>query len=59
MIQGPLTWEENQLEIIDFLVDTGWDWSKIPFKLPLDIKQVIQATSISLTGRGKDVFGLV
>lgn len=55
MIQGPLTWEANQLEIREFLVDTGLDWSKIPFELPLDIKQVIQATPISLTGRGKDV----
>ena len=55
MIQGPLTWEANQLEIREFLVDTGWDWSKIPFELPLDIKQVIQATPISLKGRGKDV----
>ncbi|KAL0007753.1 hypothetical protein SO802_009255 [Lithocarpus litseifolius] len=55
MIQGPLTWEANQLEIRDFLVDTSWDWSKIPFGLPLEIKQVIQATPISLIGRGKDV----
>jgi len=55
MIQGPLSWEANQLEIREFLVDTGWDWSKIPFELPLDIKQVIQATPISLTGRGKDI----
>ena len=55
MIQGPLTWEANQLKIREFLVDTGLDWSKIPFELPLDIKQVIQATPISLTGRGKDV----
>lgn len=55
MIQKPLSQEENQLEFRDFILDTGWDWSKISFELHVDIKLTIQATPISLTRRGKDV----
>lgn len=36
------------------MLDTGWDWNKIPFDLPEDIKLMIQATPISMTGRGSD-----
>ena len=54
LIQGPLTYEASLLEIKDFLVDTGWDWQKIPFELPHDVKTMIQATPIALTSRGVD-----
>ena len=39
---------------MDVLVDTSWDWSKIPFDLPEDISLMIQATLVSMTGRGSD-----
>ena len=32
----------------------GWDWDRIPFDLPLDVKAIIQATPIPLIGRGRD-----
>lgn len=35
-------------------MDMDWDWNKIPFDLPEDIKLMIQATPISMTGRGSD-----
>ena len=34
LIQGPLTQEASLLEVKDILVDSGWDWGKIPFELP-------------------------
>lgn len=42
------------LEIKDVIKDTGWDWDQIPFDLPTDTKMMIQATPLSLTGRGSD-----
>ena len=36
------------------MTDTGWDWDKIPFDFPTDIKLLIQATPISMTDRGSD-----
>ena len=36
------------------MVDSGWDWDQIPFELPMDVKLMIQATPIAMTGRGED-----
>ena len=54
LIQGPLTQEATHCEVKDVLVDIGWDWSKIPFDLLEDIRLMIQATPVSMTGRGSD-----
>jgi len=35
-------------------VDTGWDWGKIPFDFPVEIKWMIQATPTAITSRGVD-----
>lgn len=39
----------NQLEIKDFILDSSWDWDKLSFDLPLEIKRMIQATPVALT----------
>lgn len=39
--------------------DTSWDWEKISFELPQEIKMMIQATPIALTSRGSDRLSLV
>ena len=54
LIQGPLTQEAAHCEVKDVLVNTSWDWSKIPFDLSEDIRLMIQATPVSITGRGSD-----
>lgn len=55
LIQGLLPLEASQLENKDFCQEAGQDWSKIPFDLPLEIKMLIQATSVLLTSRGRDI----
>ena len=35
-------------------MNTGWDWGKIPFELPLEVKRLIQATPVTLLSRGVD-----
>ena len=54
LIQGPLTQGAAYLEVKDVLTDTGWDWSKIPFKLPLDLKSLIQAILTPFTSKGRE-----
>ena len=54
MIQGPITREASQLEVKDFMIDTGWDWGKIPFELPIKVRRLIQATPVTLLSRGVD-----
>ena len=54
MIRNPLTLEASHWEVKDVVTDTGWDWDKIPFDFPTDIKLLIQATPISMTDRGSD-----
>ena len=54
LIQGPITREASILEVKDFMMDTGWDWRKIPFDLPLEVKRLIQATPMTLLSRGED-----
>ena len=54
LIQGPLTQGATHLEVKDVLTDTGGDWRKIPFELPLDVKSLIQAIPTPFTSRGKE-----
>ncbi|XP_075663106.1 uncharacterized protein LOC142632618 [Castanea sativa] len=46
--------EASSLEIKDFMLDTGWDWGKIPFEFPQEIKMMIQATPTAFMSRGID-----
>lgn len=50
-IKGPLPWEVNQLEVKYFLRDMGWDWNRLSFELPLDVKMMIQAIPFAMTSR--------
>ena len=36
------------------MTDTGWDWGRIPFVLPVDIKNLILATPVSITSKRTD-----
>ena len=54
MIHGPLTQDATHSEIKDVLTKTCWDWSLVPFDLPLDIKSLIHAISTPITSRGRD-----
>ena len=54
LIQGPFIEEASILEIKDIMSDIGWDWEKIPFELPQEIKMMIQATPIAFTSKGSD-----
>lgn len=54
LIHEPLTQDAIHLEIKDVLTDMGWDWSLIPFDLPLDIKSLVQAIPTPITSRGRD-----
>ena len=42
------------MEVKDILVDTGWNWGKIPFELPVVFKRMIQATPTAVVSRGVD-----
>ena len=46
--------EAELLEVKDVLIDTGWDCGRIPFVLPVDIKNLILATLVSITSKGTD-----
>lgn len=50
-INGPLPREVNQLEVKYFLRDMGWDWNRLSFELPLDVKMMIQAIPFAMTSR--------
>lgn len=54
LIHSPLALEALHWEVKDVVMDKGWDWDKIPFDLPTDIKLLIQATPVSLTEKGSD-----
>ena len=53
-ILGPLPHEAELLEVKDVLSVSGWNWDRIPFVLPVEIKNLIQATPVSITSRGAD-----
>ena len=36
------------------MTDAGWDWNRIPFNLPIEIKSIIQAIPMSIVGGGRD-----
>ena len=54
LIQGPLPLDSINLKLKDVISLRRWDWSKIPFNLPLKIKDEIQATPIPLIARNND-----
>lgn len=54
MIHSPLTHEASQWEVKDLLTDASWDWNRIHFDLPIEIKLIIQAISMSIVGGGRD-----
>ena len=54
LIQGLLNCEESKWKVKDLMTDMGWNLDQISFVLPLEVKLMIQATPIPLTGRGRD-----
>ena len=54
LIQGPISQEANHLEIKDIMLDVGWDWEKLTFDLPDEVKGLICAIPISTLGGGMD-----
>ena len=54
LIHDPITQEASFLEVKDIMLDTGWDWGKIPFEIPLEIKSMIQAIPVTILSRGAD-----
>lgn len=52
--KGPITQEASLLEVKDIVLDMSWDWEKIPFEIPLEIKRMIQAFPMTIMGRGID-----
>lgn len=41
-------------EVKDVMLDTRWDWDRMPFVFPSEIQLMLQATSMPLVGRGRD-----
>ena len=54
LIQGPISQEANRLEIKDIMLDVGWDWEKLTFELPNEVKGLICVIPISTLGGGLD-----
>lgn len=54
IIQGPLTRESIDLKVRDVVLASGWDWSRIPFELPLTCRMKIQAIPVSVASTGED-----
>ena len=54
LIHGPITQEASFLEVKDIMLDTCWDWGKIPFEIPLEIKRIIQTIPVTILSRGAD-----
>ena len=54
LIQGPLPRETEILKIRDVCFTSGWDWSTIPFELPLENKAFVQAVPIPFFTRSGD-----
>ena len=53
-LKGLLPLDSATLKLKDVISMGRWDWSKIPFNLPLGIREEIQATPIPLIARTKD-----
>jgi len=41
LIQGPLPREASSWEVKDVILDTGWDWNRMPFVFPPKIKLML------------------
>ena len=54
LIQGLLPLDLANLKLKDVISLGRWNWSMIPFNLPSEIRDEIQAISISLLARNKD-----
>lgn len=54
LVHGPLSWEEEQLEVKDVVADLAWDWNWLHFDLPAEIKVMIQTIPVSITNQGWD-----
>lgn len=53
-IQGPLPQDSINLTIKDLTAPYGWNWSKLPFKLPTEIKADVQAVPVPFVVGSKD-----
>lgn len=54
LIQGPLPPGTTNLEIKDVCSTSGWEWSIVPFELPLEIKATIQTVPTPIFPRNGD-----
>ena len=50
----PFNPRSYHLKVKDAIIDSGWDWDRIPFVLPADIRDLIQAIPMSITSKGSD-----
>lgn len=53
-MQGPLNRGESSMEVKEVVSTNGWNWSKLSFDLPLNIKLEIQATPYAIATRSED-----
>ena len=53
-IQGPLTLDSSNLKIKEVRTASGWNWARLPFVFPSDLKKAIQAVPIPLVSRTSD-----
>ena len=51
---GPMDKRESNMEVREVVSANGWNWSKISFELPLNIKLEIQATPYAIAARSED-----
>ena len=54
LIQGPLTQREFKLSVAEVTCHSTWDWSKLSFELPLDVKDMIKAIPLQIFGDKQD-----
>ena len=54
ILHGPVPLESFNLKVKDVISPYGWIWSAIPFDLPQDIKESIQAVPFPIATRNVD-----
>ncbi|KAK9990873.1 hypothetical protein SO802_025858 [Lithocarpus litseifolius] len=54
LIQGPLTQREFNLSVAETTCQGSWDWRKLSFELPLDVKDMIKAIPLQIYGEKHD-----
>ena len=54
LIQGPLTQRDFNLSVAEATCQGTWDWSKLSFELPLDVKDMIKAIPLQICGEKQD-----